>query len=172
MGKTLAIHEGVIRRSLVAELEAFRPPAGGLVSSYYLDLSLHRQGNRDALRILLKEVLGREREQIDQLDVSRAVRQALRRDWELTEELATAVISERNTLALACFSSEADYARALRLPWPIRQRAFFEDRFILWPLRQVLDQADRYGIVLTDKNTPDSSCSSWNRSRRSLMSST
>ncbi len=60
--------------------------------------------------------------------------------------------ASRSTRALACFvASGFGYARALRLPWPIRNRAFFEDRFVLWPLRQVLEQADRYGIILTDK---------------------
>jgi peptide chain release factor subunit 1 len=39
----------------------------------------------------------------------------------------------------------------LRLPWPLRDRAFFEDRFVLWPLHQVLDQTDRFAICLTDK---------------------
>ena len=42
--------------------------------------------------------------------------------------------------------------RALRLPWPVRDRAFFEDRFVLWPLHLILDQADRYAVCLTDKD--------------------
>ncbi len=54
--------------------------------------------------------------------------------------------------SIACFvASEKGTGRALRLPWPIRDRAFFEDRFVVWPLRQVLDQADQYAICLTDK---------------------
>jgi peptide subunit release factor 1 (eRF1) len=81
-----------------------------------------------------------------------AVRHALHRDWELVEELAPAVIGARSTRALACFvASDSGYGRAVRLPWPVRNRAFFEDRFVLWPLRQLLDQADRSGIILTDK---------------------
>ena len=75
------------------------------------------------------------------------------RDCELVEEAASTVIGERHTLAMACFvASESRYARALRLPWPVRDRAFFEDRFVLWPLQQVLDQSDRYAIILTDKD--------------------
>jgi Bacterial archaeo-eukaryotic release factor family 10 len=34
----------------------------------------------------------------------------------------------------------------------VRDRVFFEDRFVLWPLQQVLDQSDRYGVVLCDKD--------------------
>jgi peptide chain release factor subunit 1 len=152
MANALALHEGVIRPRLVEELESFRAP-DRLVSSYYLDLNPPRQGNGDVLRIHLKDLLTEERERIDQLDVRPAVRQALRRDWELVKDLAPTVIGERSTLALACsVASESGYGRALRLPWPVRHRAFFEDRFVLWPLRQVLDQSDRYGIILTDKD--------------------
>ena len=62
------------------------------------------------------------------------------------------VIGERHTLGVACFMcSEQKYGRALGLPWPVRDRAFFEDRFVLWPLRQLLDQADRYAVILTDR---------------------
>ena len=38
------------------------------------------------------------------------------------------------------------------LAWPVRERAFFEDRFVLWPLQQLLDQSDRYAICLADKD--------------------
>jgi peptide chain release factor subunit 1 len=123
------------------------------VSSYYLNLDLPRRGSAEAVRIALKNTLARERERIDKLDVRPAVRHALRRDWELVEELAPTVIGERSTIALACFvSSETGHAWALRLPWPVRSRAFFEDRFVLWPLRLILDQSDRYAVCLTDKD--------------------
>jgi peptide subunit release factor 1 (eRF1) len=152
MARAIAVHEGVIRRGLMAELEAFRA-AGRQVSSYYLDLSLRRWGDREAVRMALKNSLARERERIDQLDVPAAVRHALRRDWEQVQELAPTLIGERHTEVLACFvASESGYGRALRLPWPLRDRAFFEDRFVLWPLRVVLEQADRYGVILTNKD--------------------
>ena len=122
------------------------------MSSYYLNLNPQPPGNGKAVRIALKNALAKERERIDQLDVRPAVRHALRRDLELVEEAAPAVIGERHTLALACFvASDSGYGRAVRLPWPVRHRAFFEDRFVLWPLRQVLEQADRSAILLTDK---------------------
>lgn len=93
------------------------------------------------------------RERVEQLDVRPAVHHALHRDLELVRDLAPTVSGDRGTLALACFvSSASGYGRALRLPYPARKRFFFEDRFVLWPLRQVLDQADRYGIILTDKD--------------------
>ncbi|MGZ3353559.1 MAG: baeRF10 domain-containing protein [Isosphaeraceae bacterium] len=152
MAKSIAIHEGVIQPSLVAELEAFRAP-GGRVSSYYLNLDPRCWGNADGVRRALKNTLARERKRIDRLDATHEVRHALLRDCELVEEVSPTVIGERHTLAMACFvASESRYARALRLPWPVRDRAFFEDRFVLWPLRQVLDQSDRYAIILTDKD--------------------
>jgi peptide subunit release factor 1 (eRF1) len=49
-------------------------------------------------------------------------------------------------------ASESRYGRVLRLPWPVRDRVFFEDRFVLWPLQQVLDQSDRFGLILSDKD--------------------
>jgi peptide chain release factor subunit 1 len=97
--------------------------------------------------------MARHQEQIDKLDLRHATRDALRRDWEQVHELALRTVGEQSTRSLACFvASESGYGRALRLPWPLRNRAFFEDRFVVWPLRQVLDQADRYGIILTDKH--------------------
>ena len=142
----------MIRPGLVAELESFRAP-DRRVSSYYLNLNPQPPGNGEAVRIALKNALAQERERIDQLDVRAcgAPCPAPRLgagggSWRRPS------IGERHTLALACFvASDAGYGRAVRLPWPVRHRAFFEDRFVLWPLRQVLDQADRYAIILTDK---------------------
>jgi peptide subunit release factor 1 (eRF1) len=152
MLKELAVHKGVIRPSLVAELESFRAP-DQRVSSYYLDLDPRHWANSEGIRVAVKNALAEARERIEQLDVRPAVHHALYRDWELVEKLAPTLIGEQHTLALACFvASDPDYGRALRLPWPIRNRTFFEDRFVLWPLRQVLDQGDRYGVVLTDKD--------------------
>ena len=39
VAKPIALHEGVIRPALIAELESFRAP-GGRVSSYYVNLYL------------------------------------------------------------------------------------------------------------------------------------
>ncbi len=75
MAKSIAIHEGVIRPSLVAELEAFRAP-GGRVSSYYLNLDPRCWGNADGVRRALKNTLARERKRIDRLDATHEVRHA------------------------------------------------------------------------------------------------
>ena len=110
-------------------------------------------GNGKAVRIALKNALAKERERIDQLDVrpGGAPRPAPRLGVGGRKRRRPS-IGERHTLALACFvASDSGYGRAVRLPWPIRNRAFFEDRFVLWPLRQVLEQADRSAILLTDK---------------------
>jgi hypothetical protein len=152
MAKAIALHEGVIHPGLVAELEAFRAP-DRRVSSYYLDLDPRHSGSTEALRLAVKNAMARHRERIDQLGLGHAPRQALHRDADLVHELALHTVGQRGTRSLACFvASESDYSRALPLPWPIRDRAFFEDRFVLWPLHQVLDQADRYAICLTEKD--------------------
>lgn len=151
MSTHLRVLEGPLRRGLLLELESFRAP-DSRVSSYYLNLSPPGGGNGEAARVALKNALAAARERIDQLDMRPAVRHALRRDWEIVAELAVARIGERSTRGLACFlASDAGFGRAVRLPRAVRDRAFFEDRFVLWPLRQVLEQADRYAIVLTDK---------------------
>jgi peptide subunit release factor 1 (eRF1) len=152
MSQFIAVHQGVIRSSLLEELESFHAP-GQRVSSYYLDLDPRRWGNSRAVREALENTLDQDRRQIDRLDASHEVRQALLHDLEEVEKLAPTVISERHTRSLACFvASERHYGRALPLPWPTRHRAFFEERFVLWPLQQILDQSDRYAIVLTDKD--------------------
>ena len=148
----LHLHDGTIRPSLVAELEAYRSPQGR-VSSYYLNIDPHRWGNTEAIKIAIKDTLKEHREQIDKVDLPHAVRQSLHQDLELVSELAMMTAGERGIRSLACFvASENDYARSLRLSWPVRDRAFFEDRFVLWPLRLILDQADRYAVCLTDKD--------------------
>jgi hypothetical protein len=148
----LRVHEGTIRPSLVAELEAFRAPEQR-VSSYYLDLDPRHWGNPEALRIALKNALAKHRERLDKLDVRAAVRHALQRDWELVQEVALLTAGQRGLRGLACFiASASGYGRALRLPWSVRDRAFFEDRFVLWPLHLILDQADRYALCLTSKD--------------------
>lgn len=152
MAKAISLVEGVIRPSLVAELEAFRAP-DRRASSYYLDLDARRRGDAGAVRRDLRTALARERERIGSLEVSHDARQALRRDLESVEEVASSVIGERSTTGLACFvASEDGDGKALRLAWPVRRRAFFEDRFVLWPLQQVLDQSDRYAVILTDQD--------------------
>ena len=140
------------------------------MSSYYLNLNRTRDGagedrskggndkgtsedDGQAARRELKDTLARERKRIEQLDVPHKARQALLRDRELVAELAMAATGDRYTAALACFvASGSGYSRALRLAWPVRERAFFEDRFVLWPLHQILDQSDRYAICLADKD--------------------
>ena len=48
----LHLHDGTIRPSLVAELEAYRSPQGR-VSSYYLNIDPHRWGNTEAIKIAI-----------------------------------------------------------------------------------------------------------------------
>ncbi|GIW81452.1 MAG: hypothetical protein KatS3mg105_3259 [Gemmatales bacterium] len=150
MSSKLKVHEATIRPSLVAELQAFQAP-GQRVSSYYLDLS--REKNVEAARAAVKKTLAFERERLEQLDLRPALRQALRQDWEEVQELALATVGRREVRSLACFvASSAGYGRVLPLPSTVRDRAFFEDRFILWPLEQILNQADRFAVCLTDKD--------------------
>lgn len=152
MTTKLEVRETTIRPSLVAELEAFRAP-GQRVSSYYLDLGRSPGGDAEAAKLAVKNALASQRERLAQLELPQAVRHALQREWELVQELALATVGRRDTRSLACFvASASGYARALPLPWPVRDRAFFEDRFVLWPLQQLLDQADRYAVCLTDKD--------------------
>ncbi|HEY2154160.1 MAG TPA: hypothetical protein VGH33_00925 [Isosphaeraceae bacterium] len=152
MSHKVALHEGVIRPSMVAELEAFRAP-GGRVSSYYVDLDPQRWAGADGVRIAVKDAMARARAQIDELDPPHAVRKALYADMEAAEAAAALAIGERSTKGLACFvASGARDAQAFRIPWPVRERFFFEEQFVLWPLRQILDQSDRYAIILTDKD--------------------
>ena len=114
----LHLHDGTIRPSLVAELEAYRSPQGR-VSSYYLNIDPHRWGNTEAIKIAIKDTLKEHREQIDKVDLPHAVRQSLHQDLELVSELAMMTAGERGIRSLACFvASENDYARSLRSPGP------------------------------------------------------
>jgi hypothetical protein len=76
MSITINVHQGIIRPSLLSELESFHAP-DQRVSSYYLDLDPRRSGSPKAIREALKKTLARERGQIARLDLGHAVRQAL-----------------------------------------------------------------------------------------------
>ena len=142
----------LIRPSLVSELESFHAP-GQLLTSHYLDLKTSSRGELEEAHRDLKNTLARERKRIDQLAAPRGERQSLLRDLEIVDGMAQNVLGERSTLGLACFvASERGLSDALQLRLPIRARVFFEDRFVIWPLQQILDQCDHYAIALTDKD--------------------
>lgn len=152
MGKqvNLVMRAGPLRPALLQELESVRCP-GRRVSSYYLDVDFHRLGGSEAARIALKDALHEIQGRIDQAGDG-TDRQTLRRDWDAVEALVPGFAQQPRARGLACFvGSACDYGRAFALPWPVRTRCFFEERFVLWPLEQVLDQADRYCVCLTSK---------------------
>jgi hypothetical protein len=152
MAKDVTLRETYIQRAVLEEIQGFSSP-DVLVSSYYLDLDAEKSGTTEGMRIEVKNVLARQRKAIAGLDVDGETRHALVRDWESLFEPALLTPGERDTRSLACFAaSSAGIARVLRLPWPVRHRAFYEHQFVLWPLEEVLDQADRYVICLTDKD--------------------
>jgi peptide subunit release factor 1 (eRF1) len=146
---SVSVHEGTLRPGLLHELESLRCP-GQRVSSYYLDVDCRRLGG-EAARIALKDALDEIGQRIGQAD-NGFDRHTLRRDWEVVQALAPDLARLRWPRGLACFVGSArEYGRVFPLPWPVRTRCFFEERFILWPLEQVLDQCDRYCVCLTDK---------------------
>jgi peptide subunit release factor 1 (eRF1) len=147
----VTIHEGTLRPALLSELEAVRCP-GQQISSYYLDVDFQRLGGGEAARIALKDALDEVWRRIDQAGDG-FNRHTLRRDWEAVQALASELMALRRPRGLACFvGSAAEYGRVFPLPWPVRTRCFFEERFVLWPLEQVLDQCERYCACLTDKD--------------------
>jgi peptide chain release factor subunit 1 len=152
MGKDVTLRETYVQRAALAEIKEFSSP-DVLVSSYYLDLDAELSGTTEGMRIEAKKVLARQRKVISDLDVDGDTRHALIRDWESIFEPALLAPGERHTRSLACFAaSSAGIARVLRLPWPVRHRAFYEHQFVLWPLDEVLDQADHYVVCLADKD--------------------
>ena len=150
MTTAIALEESALRPRLVAELEEFRA-SGQLLSNYYLNLK-PPSGAGSPLQVG-KRALALARELLDRVEATPEVRHALRRDREAVDDLVGAIAGEEHTLGLACFvASEAGFGRTVRFPFLIRNRVFFEQRFVVWPLRQALDQADRYAVILTDKS--------------------
>ncbi|MDB5351470.1 MAG: hypothetical protein JWN86_2717 [Planctomycetota bacterium] len=152
MAEIIDVHQGTLRADVLAELDNFHA-TDQRASSYYLDVDLRRFGSANAARVELGNQLARERERLRRMEITHEVRHALLRDLDEVESVGARVVGERHTRSLACFiASERRFGRAFPLPWPSRHRAFFEDRFVLWPLEQILDQSDRYAIALTDKD--------------------
>jgi peptide subunit release factor 1 (eRF1) len=152
MLESIPLHQGLIPHHLITELTAHRAIEGRR-STCYLDLNVRRWGTPDAVRIEVKNFLAEQRKRIDSGGLPHAVRVALRRDLELVEQCVPETIGERHTRSLACFvAAERGFGQAIPLPWPLRNRAFFEEQFVVWPLHLALEQSDRYGICLTDKD--------------------
>ncbi len=148
----LQVHRGVVRRQLLQQLDAFHAPAANdRVSSYYLDLDPQRRGGVKEARIAVKDAMQSQRDRIEELDVPRAVRIALRSDWEDVIELAPTVIGDRHARARMFCRVRSSPSLALTSPWPFNDQAFFENQFVTWPLKQIMDQFDRYAVCLTDK---------------------
>lgn len=151
MALSAEIYRGVIRPSLVRELQEFRCP-GYRVSSYYLDVDFKHLALPDAVRIKMKSALEEIRPQIDHFQNLPGGRE-LHQDWVTVRDLVLDLAGLRRMRGLACFvSSFCNYARIFALPWPVRTRCFLEESFVLWPLELVLDQAERYCVCLTDKD--------------------
>src|SRR5689334_20041282 len=135
MLKSIPLHQGLITHHLVAELAAHRA-IEGRQSTCYLDLNVPRWGTADAVRIEVKNFLAEQRDRIDLHGLPHAARFALRRDLELVEQCIPETIGERHTRSLACFvAAERGFGQAIPLPWPLRNRAFFEEQFVVWPLQ-------------------------------------
>lgn len=148
----LPLYEGVITRRLLRRLAEIHRP-GELLPSVYLDMDPSRWGDAEGVRIAAKNSLRQLHEHIRALPIANGERQRLLHETDLIQEVATLTAGRRNLRSLACFVASAlGVAYALPLPWPNFSRHFLEDRFVLWPLHQALDQSDPFGLILVDKD--------------------
>ncbi|MCS7014690.1 MAG: hypothetical protein NZM42_01060 [Gemmatales bacterium] len=153
MPRRLELYEGVLTRRIVRQLESVHRPQEYVLSVYW-DVDPRRWGDIEGTRIALKNAAGQLREQVHRLPgLSNGERQRLLDEIELMHEVAHLSAGRRGMRGLACFIASAEnMAYAFPLPWPLRQQHFLEQRFVLWPLRQALEQSDPFGIVLVDKD--------------------
>lgn len=152
MLQRLELYPGVLTRRLVRQLEGVHRPQERLLS-VYLDVDPQRWGDIEGVRIAVKNAITELKDQIRSLPTSNGERQRLLRESDLIHEVAHLSAGRRGTRGLACFvASQAGLAYAFPLPWPLRHQYFLEERFATWPLRQVLEQSDPFGIVLVDKD--------------------
>lgn len=152
MLQRIELYEGVLTPRLIRGLEKVHRPQEHLLSVYW-DMDPQRWGNIEGVRVAIKNAAHQLKEHIRSLAVSNGERQRLLRETELLQELAHLSAGRRGLRGLACFvAAQAGLAYALPLPWPLRQQYFVDERFVVWPLRQMLDQFDLFGIVLVDKD--------------------
>lgn len=152
MRERLELNPGVLTQRLLRQLEAVHRPQERVLS-VYLDVDPQRWGDIEGVRIAVKNAMQQLRDHIRTLEISNGERQRLLRETELLHEVAHLSAGRRGMRGLAGFvASQAEIAYAFPLPWPLRHQYFLEERFVLWPLRQALDQSDPMGIVLVDKD--------------------
>ncbi len=146
------LHEVMPGRVLVHRLEGVHTQ-DRFISSCYLNVVPSKSGEEVSVVNSLRHALAVERHQVDRLDVSHDVRRALLCDLELVQEVLPTIVGNRDTRGIAAFvDSEAGEGWLMRLPWPVRNRTFFEHHFVVWPLQLLLDQSDRFAIVLADRD--------------------
>ncbi|MER3414776.1 MAG: hypothetical protein C4297_00985 [Gemmataceae bacterium] len=148
----MRVHSGIIRPSLLETVRSHHNDRGSALS-VYVDIDMHRWGGADAARIAAKTFFSEERERLHRADIGRTDREIFEEELQQAAQLALEQVGERRTSGLAIFlDSQARLAWAFRLPWPVRNRAFYGPRFVLWPLQQQLALSPRLGLILTDKD--------------------
>jgi peptide subunit release factor 1 (eRF1) len=150
MSTKVEVHNGVIGPQLIREIEDVRREDGP-VTTLYLKVDVQFRGDPDQIRIALKDELKEVEGFIGELDARS--RKEVEADMAAVRDAVPNLVLNPGMRSLACFvSSELGYARLFPLPWPVRTRGFFEERFVMWPLEEVLQQAEEYLVCLTDKD--------------------
>ena len=127
----------------IEQLERF-DGQGAAVLSVYLDLSPERRTGR-AYRVAFKSL-------VDQLEdrLSEDAREGLRAEAARVQEWLDQTIPEGRGLALFTCTPRGLWQAHL-LPVPVRDRVVYESTPYLAPLLDVLDEYERYAVVLVDK---------------------
>lgn len=147
MAQDIKLNLEPITREQLQELEQVDGQREPLLS-IYLNIDVKYQGNPDAIRIALKDATEKVEQQFTRNSDERALN-VLRRFRDSVSELSV----QPNTKSLVAFlSDDGSYDRVYGLPWPVPTRGFVGERFVLWPLEEVLQQSERYAICLVGHN--------------------
>jgi peptide chain release factor subunit 1 len=117
---------------------------GARILSVYLDRDPQRQLDRSYL-VVLKDLVKETRERLDEVAGDQLDREAAR----LEEWLDSEPPQGRGLAAFSC--SEPELWQVISLPVPVEDHLAFESRPHLGPLLALLDEYERYGVALVDK---------------------
>jgi len=122
------------------------------VTSLYLDVDGRRWGRKECA-IRLKNLIQEEQVRLAEQELDRPARESVGQDWDRLQQWVHDRFDRRGAKGLVVFSCAArQWWQEYRLPEPVRSRLVVDRRPYTRPLKAILDEHHRYGVVLVDRS--------------------
>lgn len=140
----------LLNRNQIENLAQFRSE-NYLTTSFYLNTDKGRLTKKE-IQISLKNLLGKNRDFVDQMDISREKKNSLHKDLDSISRFVSQNISSYNYPGLAIFSSSGDkFWEVFNLPDSPQNRIIFDHNAYVRPLSALLGEYHCICTLLIDR---------------------